>query len=442
MKVTLWQVALGTLVVQLIVTYLFTKTQRFSIRALVRNLSITVAIYYAVVLKRYWLLLLPVALEIVIELVKLHGFDMDPYVATEYQYSDYWRDRSPRNPLISNFSEANFDGILGLNTTDNSPENNKRLYEWSKYVYLESLNKPTPQLYDLNGEIVPPPAVLKKYVDDKKFELIAKQCKVQPGMRILEIGFGDGDFLDYIYKHYGIRPVGVSISNEQVKAVRERGFTAFHMNSWDMTPEVLGTYDLILQCGNLEYIARSGQDRAAIYTKYCSIIKRLLNPRGKYFITSCHINDKFTKGTNYTDFSADYLLHGYFVWAGNDGWYPYGRDGFSQYANNVGLKTVYQQERTHDYFVNMNFLFSYFQCANGSCVTSFSIPSLLDALFKTIAGPYYIHTYLCYLSTGDYGSKDTYIWNPFLWEFAPQDRNGIWQPPVTLQYIMFEKTGD
>jgi len=442
MKVTLWQVALGTLVVQLIVTYLFTKTQRFSIRALVRNLSITVAIYYAIVLKWYWLLLLPVALEIVIELVKLNGFDMDPYVATEYQYSDYWRDRVAANPLISNFSEANFNGILGLNTTDNSPENNKRIYEWCKYTYLESLNKPTPQLYDLNSNLIPPPADLKYMTDGRKFELITQKCNIQPGMRILEIGFGEGDFMDYIYKHYGIRPVGVSISNEQVKAVRARGFTAFHMNSWDMTPEVLGTYDLILQCGNLEYIARSGQDRATVYTKFSQIISRLLNPHGKYFITCCHVNNKYISSKNFIDFPLDYLFHCYFLWAGNDGWYPYDRDGFSQYANNVGLNTVYQEDRTHDYFITMNFAFSYFQCANGSCETSFSILSFLDALFKTIAGPYFIHTYLCYLSTGDYGSKDTYIWNPFMWEFAPQDRNGAWQPPMTLQYIMFEKTGD
>ena len=357
---------------------------------------------------------------------------MDPYVATEYQYSDYWIDRSRRNPLISNFSEANFDGILGFDTTDNSSENNKKLYEWCKYAYLSSLNKPNAVLYDLNKNIIPEPKVLKKMVDDKKFELISNKCGITQGMRILEIGFGDGDFMDYIYKHYNVRPIGVSIANEQVKFVKERGFEAYHMNSWDMTPEALGTFDVILQCGNLEYILRSGQNHEEVYTKYSTIINRLLKPNGKYFITCCHVNDKYA-GRTWGEYSLDYYLHVYYLWAGNDGYYPIGKDGFSKYANKAGLTTIYQEERTHDYLINMNFLFSYFQCYDGSCVTSFSLSSLADALFKTIAGPYYIHTYLAYLST------DSYIWVPFLWEFVPQDRNGKWTPPVTLQYIMFKK---
>lgn len=423
----------ATLIIQLIVTYIFTKTKRFSIRALVRNLSITFSIYYSILFKNYFFLVVPILLEIIIEYFKYQGYDMDPYVATEYQYSDYWMDRSKKNPFISNFSEANFDGILGFNTTDHSSENNKKIYDWCKYSYLESLNKPKAILYDMNNNIVPEPKILKKIVDDKKYELISKKCNIKPGMRILEIGFGNGDFMDYIYEHYKIRPIGVSISEQQVKYIKDRGFEAYHMNYWDMTPEKLGTFDVILQCGNLEYSLRSGENPEEIYTKYSNIINNLLKPNGFYFVTCCHMNEKYFHSKNWFDYPIDYYLHIYFLWSGNDGWYPMSKNGFSKYANNVGLKTIYQEERTHDYYINMNLFFSYFQCYDGSCVTSFSLSSLFDALFKTIAGPYYIHTYLCYLSTNDY------IWNPFTWEFAPENINGVWTPPVTLQYIMFEK---
>ena len=428
-------VLLFTIAIQAIVTYVFTRTKRFSIRALIRNLSIAFAIYFSIRTGNYFLLLLPIALEFILEILKLNGYDMEPYIATEYQYSDYWIDRTEINPLISNFSEANFDGILGFNTTDNSPENNKRIYEWCKYAYLKTINKPTPILYDLNGQQVPEPAALKKLTDDRKFELISQKCGIKKGMRILEIGFGNGDFMDYIYKHYGIRPIGVSIANEQVKLVRDRGFEAYTINSWDMTSDVLGTFDLILQCGNLEYIARTGQDRTKIYTNYCKIIKSLLNPNGKYFITSCHVNEKFNNGNlNLYDHSFEYMVYIYFLWAGNDGWYPEGRDGFSKYANQTGLQTIYHEDRTNDYLVTMNFVFSYFQCSGGNCVTSFSVASVLDAIFKTIAAPYYIHTYLAYLTT------NSFIWCPFYWEFVPQEEGGRWQPPVTLQYILFQKS--
>ena len=422
-----------TIIIQLIVTYIFTKTKRFSVRALIRNLSIAFAIYYSIVFKNGLFLLLPVVLEIIIEVLKYNGYNIDPYVATEYQYSDYWMDRSKTNPLLSNFSEANFDGILGLNTTDHSSENNKKIYDWCKYCYTESLNKPRAKLYDMNNNLVPEPKVLKKIVDDNKFKLIADKCNIQPGMRILEIGFGDGDFMDYIYENYNIRPIGVSISNEQVKYIKDRGFEAYHMNSWDITPEKLGTFDIILQCGNLEYIMTIGKNNEKIYTKYSNIIKNVLKPNGIYFVTCCHFNEKYCNSKKLYDYSFDYYLHTYFLWAGNDGYYPLFKNGFTKYANKVGLKTIYQEERTHDYYINMNLSFSYYQCYDGSCGTSFSIPSLCDALLKTIAGPYYFHTYMCYLSTSNY------VWNPFLWEFTPENKNGKWIPPVTLQYIMFEK---
>ena len=190
---------------------------------------------------------------------------------------------------------------------------------------------------------------------------------------------------------------------------------------------------IVLFKSNLEYILRMGQDAAQVYTKYCTIINELLNPKGRYFITSCHGNDKYNPSNSLFDYSLDYLFHGYFLLAGNDGRYPFGRDGFSKYANQVGLKTIFQEERTNDYLISMNLAFSYFQTYDGANPVSFSIPSLTDALVKTIAGPYYIHTYLCYLAT------QSYVWTPFLWEFVPEEVNGKWIPPVTLQYIMFEK---
>uniref|UniRef100_A0A6C0B434 Methyltransferase domain-containing protein n=1 Tax=viral metagenome TaxID=1070528 RepID=A0A6C0B434_9ZZZZ len=421
-----------TICVQAIVTYAYTKTKKFSLRALVRNLSVSFSLYFAYTTKNYFLLFIPLVLEGVLETLKYKGYHMEPYIATEYQYSDFWNNITKKNQVLSNFSEANFDEIIGFDTKDISSENNKKIYDWCKKTYLESINNPNAVIYDVNNEKLPEASVLKKTTDDRKFELICKKLDIKPGMKILEIGFGDGDFMDYIYEHYELRPTGLSISNEQVKRVKKKGFEAFHMNSWDITPEKIGTYDIIIQCGNLEYILTSGKDHAEHYKKYSNIIKSVLNPTGKYFITACHYNTNFIDSSSIFNYSSEYLLRMYFLWAGNDGWYPFGTDGFSKYANEVGLKTLFHQDRTHDYYITMNMFFSYFQCQNGSCLLSFSFASLLDAMIKTIAGPYYIHTYLCYLATNDY------IWTPFLWEFVPQNINGKWIPPFTLQYIMFQ----
>jgi hypothetical protein len=57
----------------------------------------------------------------------------------------------------------------------------------------------------------------------------------------------------------------------------------------------------------------------------------------------------------------------------------------------------------------------------------------MKALFKTIAAPYYIHSYICYQP-----SKFYYLL-PWSVQFTPQYKNGKWMTHETLQYILFEK---
>lgn len=63
----------------------------------------------------------------------------------------------------------------------------------------------------------------------------------------------------------------------------------------------------------------------------------------------------------------------------------------------------------------------------------FYFNDFLHALFKTIAAPYYLHTFLCYTPTNDFN------WCPWQWEFIAQYKNEQYVSPVTLQYILFEK---
>jgi cyclopropane fatty-acyl-phospholipid synthase-like methyltransferase len=416
------------LFIQLFVTYFLTNTKEFSYRALIRNQSIAISIYLTIVYKNYLFLLIPFILEMIIEFLKFKGFYIEKYIATKYQYNDYWREINKNNPIFSNFSEGNYDNIIGFDTKDHSERNIINILNWCKNTYNNSLMYKSPYLVDLYGKYHDGEQ-LKKQTDDNKFKLICEICKIKKGMKVLEIGFGEGDFMLYLRNHYNIDPIGVSISSEQVELVRSRGFTAYCMNSWDMTKDVLGTYDLILQCGNLEYIKCTG-DSNNIYEKFSEIIYQLLKPNGKYFITCIHFNEKFEKYTFYDNMMC------YLLWSGNDGCYPKGKYGFSKYANNVGLKTIHQEDRTNDYFITTVIFMSYLQCMrDNKCFNSKSFTGILEALVKTIAGPYYLHTYLCYSPTNNF------YWLPWQWEFIPQqDKTTFnWITPVTLQYILFQK---
>lgn len=413
------------IIIQLFITYFYTNTKEFSYRALIRNLSLGLGIYFTYFYKNPIFLLLPIITEIIIEYLKLKGFHMEKYIATKYQYNDYWREINKNDPIFSNFSEGNYDKLLGFDTTNHSQKNIENILIWSKKVYNDSIKNKTPYLIDNNGK-KHNGLTLKKITDNKKFELICNICKIKPNMRVLEIGFGEGDFMMYLREKYNINPIGVSISKEQVDLVKKRGFEAYTMNCWNMTKKELGTFDLILQCGNLEYIKCTGEPHE-IYYEYSKKINSLLNNHGKYFITCIHFNNKYVRNSFYDYFNC------YFLWSGNDGCYPNGRNGFSKYAQRAGLKNIYQQERTMDYLITTIIFMSYLNCMKGKCVNSMSFKGLTEACIKTIAGPYYLHTYLCYTPTIYFN------WLPWQWEFIPQKINNEYITPVTLEYICFQK---
>ena len=418
-------VILIILIVQLLVTYFYTNTKEFSKRAFIRNLVFGLSIYFTVITKNLLFLLIPFVFEFLLEFLKLKGLHIEKYIATKYQYNDYWREINKNNSIFSNFSEGNYDRILGFDTTDHSEKNMLKILKWSRNVYKKSLNDNILYITDINGN-KHEGEKLKKITDYNKFKLISETCKLKPNMRILEIGFGEGDFMNYIKKHYKIDPVGVSISQEQVDLVKKRGFEAYCMNSWNMTREKLGTFDLIIQCGNLEYIKCTGESDK-IYENFSKIIYSLLNKNGKYFITCIHLNERFNRN------SLNDNINCYLLWSGNDGQYPYGRDGFTKHAQKVGFKKIYQQDRTHDYFITTVVFMSYLQCMGGKCTNSISFKGLVKSFIKTIAGPYYLHTYLCYSPTKNFD------WLPWQWEFIPQKVNNRWITPVTLEYILLQK---
>jgi cyclopropane fatty-acyl-phospholipid synthase-like methyltransferase len=410
------------LIIQIVVTFGFTNSKVFSLRALIRNVSLLIPIVYGI---RYiWI---PILLEITLEFLKFNGIYIDKYIATIYMYNDYFREIDKKHHILSNYSEGIYDGLLGIDTKDYSQENLKKVRDWIQDTYYKSFEKETPYFTDMTGK--KQDASIKYITEERKFEYICKLCGVKPGMKILEIGFGECDFLKYIRQHYGVNTVGVSISKEQVDNARSLGFEAHCLDMWDITKEI-GTYDLIIQCGNLEYAKLFGESHEK-YTDYCNIMKPVLNPGGKYFATCCHVNSEYTL----KDYSFSDLVKGYILWAGNDGCYPHGSDGFTKPAEVAGFKVIHQEDRTLDYYITMSLYFSFLRCSK-KCHTVVEPLSFILALFLTIASPYFIHTYFCYQAS--YYLPIV----PFAWEFEPQihPRRGVWDMPVTLQYILLQLT--
>lgn len=55
-----------------------------------------------------------------------------------------------------------------------------------------------------------------------KMELIAQKLKLEPGMKVLDIGCGWGGLAKYLAENYQVKVVGCTISVEQGKIAQDR----------------------------------------------------------------------------------------------------------------------------------------------------------------------------------------------------------------------------
>ncbi len=92
---------------------------------------------------------------------------------------------------------------------------------------------------------------------DKK-ALIAAKLRLQPGMRVLDIGCGWGGLALYLNRHFGCEVLGVSLAPDQVKFAQERAEAAgvadkvkFQLIDYR---DVTGQFDRITSVGMIEHV--------------------------------------------------------------------------------------------------------------------------------------------------------------------------------------------
>lgn len=87
-----------------------------------------------------------------------------------------------------------------------------------------------------------------------KLDLICRKLRLEPGMRLLDIGCGWGGLAKWAAEKYGAEVVGISPAIEQVKLARERtAGLSVEIKQLDYR-SVTGTYDRITSVGMLEHV--------------------------------------------------------------------------------------------------------------------------------------------------------------------------------------------
>ncbi|WP_369169889.1 class I SAM-dependent methyltransferase [Streptomyces sp. R28] len=126
----------------------------------------------------------------------------------------------------------------------------------------------------------PPPDGTLESAQHDKLDLICRKLALGPGRRLLDVGCGWGSLAMHAAREYGVRVVGVTLSQEQAayarKRVAEEGLTdRVEIRVQDYREVEDGPYDAVSSIGMAEHV---GAER---YLEYADVLYRLLRPGGR-----------------------------------------------------------------------------------------------------------------------------------------------------------------
>lgn len=128
-----------------------------------------------------------------------------------------------------------------------------------------------------------------------KLDLVCRKLKLEPGMRILDIGCGWGALAKYAAKHYGVSVVGVTISNEQLDYARatSQGLPIdFRFQDYR---DIQESFDRIVSLGMFEHVGHLN------YRTYMRVVHRCLKPDGLFLLHSIGSNITYFKSNDWTN---------------------------------------------------------------------------------------------------------------------------------------------
>jgi len=109
---------------------------------------------------------------------------------------------------------------------------------------------------------------------EAKLDLVCRKLRLEPGMRVLDIGCGWGEALKYAVQHYGVSGVGVTLSQPQADFARALcGGMPVEIRVQDYR-ELDERFDSVYSIGMFEHVGVKN------YGAYFDCVKRCLAPDG------------------------------------------------------------------------------------------------------------------------------------------------------------------
>ncbi len=113
---------------------------------------------------------------------------------------------------------------------------------------------------------------------DNKLRLIARKLKLEPGMRVAEIGSGWGSLAIHLVKHHNVQVTAINVATEQLATSRRRAEEAGVADRIEFVESdyrlLEGTFDRVVSVGMMEHVG------VPQFDTYFGKVRDLLEPEG------------------------------------------------------------------------------------------------------------------------------------------------------------------
>lgn len=187
-----------------------------------------------------------------------------------------------------------------------------------------------------------------------KFETYFDYLKLEPGMKLLDIGCGNCQWLQYC-KSRGVYGIGLTISRSQQEFCNDMGIPKIIVG--DINKRVLTTlnetFDAVSAIGPVEHfssVSQTPKQRQDILSKFYDEVRTVINTDSK---SARYLNSYMTSNLQYSKFNFEYWAQAYLI-ASTFGYGFYNSDEkMSQIYSRGNSTIVIKRDYTEDYRWNL-----------------------------------------------------------------------------------------
>ncbi|HSX15020.1 MAG TPA: cyclopropane fatty acyl phospholipid synthase [Candidatus Saccharimonadales bacterium] len=176
--------------------------------------------------------------------------------------------------------------VMNLQSRQRAFQIGERHYDWGNELFLAMLGRTMAYScgYFPNG------VEDLDQAQDAKLDLVCRKLKLEPGMRLLDIGCGFGSLLRYAAQNYGVSGVGVTVSVEQARLARQLcdGLDV-EIREQDYR-RINGQFDAIASIGMVEHVGYKN------FRQFMAVAARSLAPHGHFCLHTITSNVSVKQG--------------------------------------------------------------------------------------------------------------------------------------------------